>query len=201
MADIVHILISIDAFLLRVWHRSLEILIAPKTNTEMLWLLLPLIATLLLMEFYFGRHTKEELGWNSAYGNALVLLFIAVFLFKYINENDLWLDAGKMAIMVFLITVGIALTVIDFLHLLPKELAFKMSSKLPVNFIAYATIILIYTDIPLDYITLVSFIVILIMLALIIWFIRVSAPKIKHTLYPDSVPEPAPEPPEYKETT
>lgn len=188
-------------FVSQVWDRTVDIIILPGKNLEAIWLLVPLLITMLAMEFYFGRHTKEELGWNTAYGNSLVLLFIAAFLFKYINENNLWLDATKMAVMTFLIFVGSVLTIVDFLHLIPKEFAFKMSSKLPINFLAYAVIVVIYSDIPINFITILAFLIVFVAFAILVWFIRIMAPKVRDTIMPGSIPSPTPEPPEYKEST
>ena len=38
--------------------------------------------------------------------------------------------------------------------MLPKTIAFGLSSKLPINFLAYCAIIFVYTDIPADWVTL-----------------------------------------------
>ena len=38
----------------------------------------------LIMTLYFGRHRDEELGWNTAFGNSLTLLFVSIDLFRYI---------------------------------------------------------------------------------------------------------------------
>jgi len=192
---------SVGTFFSQLISRSIEIVEAPKSNPEAIWLLAPLMVTIILMEFYFGRYSKEELGWNTAFGNSLVLIFIAAFLFKYIHENNLRLDSTKMAVMAILISVGLILTIVDYLHLIPKKLAFTISSKLPLNYLAYAVIVLVYTDIPVEALTILSFIVLFIAFSIFVWFIHVMAPQIKDTIFPGSVPEPSPESPQYKEST
>ena len=47
-------------------ERCIEFLTAPFVYTDMLWIILPLILTLLVMELYFGVYSSEELGWSSA---------------------------------------------------------------------------------------------------------------------------------------
>lgn len=200
MVDVIQ-MSDVSTFFSQLWERSLEIIYTPSSNPEAIWLLAPLVIMMVLMEFYFGRYNKEELGWNTAYGNSLVLIFIAASLFKYIHENNLWSNEAKIAVMTFLVGIGIIITIIDYLHLIPKELAFTISSKLPLNFVAYASIVLIYTDIPINALTILSLIVIFIAFAILVWFTHVIAPKIKETLLPESVPEPSPEPPEFSETT
>ncbi|MFC1649073.1 hypothetical protein ACFL1B_06505, partial [Nanoarchaeota archaeon] len=46
--------------------RMAYILTAPVFNPDMLWLVIPMVFALIVFEFYFGGHKKEELGWNSA---------------------------------------------------------------------------------------------------------------------------------------
>ncbi len=200
MVAIEQVLFQINDFILQVFSRTIEILISPKNNTEALWLLAPLLITVLLIEFYFGRYTKEELGWNTAYANSLVLIFIAAFLFKYIYENNLWIDTTKMAVMAVLVFIGLALVIIDFLHLIPKKLAFKISSTFPVNFIAYATIILVYSNLPINYITLIAFFILFLAFSIVVWLIHVTAPKIKENIF-SSAPSPSKSPQDYKSST
>lgn len=181
---------SVKLFFTQLLDRSLEIITAPKNNSEALWLLVPLLITVFLMEFYFGRYTKEELGWNTAYGNAMVLVFIAASLLKYINDNGLWLYTNKIIVVGALIFLGVFLTIIDYFHLVPEKLAFRISSKLPINFLAYVSIILVYTNIPLDALTALSFICLLVILSIFVWFVHEISPKVRESTVLSSVPEP-----------
>ncbi len=139
----------------QIFNRFLDILLAPIRNPEMLWIAIPLIITIFMMEFYFGKHKEEELGWNTAYGNAIVLIFVAVDLIRYTyNLGELFSFNIKTLIIGLVIIDGILLTLIDFYHLLPKTFAFGLSSKLPINFLAYCAIIFIYESLPIDAITL-----------------------------------------------
>jgi len=82
----------ITYFQTEVYSRFIELVTAPYHHTELLWITIPLIIVVLLMEFYFGRYEKEELGWNTAVGNALVLLFVAMDLYRYVYEHSLYKD-------------------------------------------------------------------------------------------------------------
>jgi len=176
-------------YILAVKIRSLEIVFSPLTNPDMLWLLIPLIANIFLLEFYFSRHKHEELGWNTAYGNALVLLFIAIMLAKHLYEQGiLYTHQTKFIIVLIVILFGISLTVIDFFHWLPKNIAFKISSKIPVNYLALVAIILVYTDFPVDYITASAFVVVLMGLLILIGIIHVITPKVREVLLPPPPP-------------
>lgn len=167
---------NIREFLFATKERSLFILKAPLDNPDMFWLLIPLILTMLLLEFYFGRYKEEELGWNTAFGNSLVLIFISVSLVRHLYTNSLWNETNIIVVSA-LITFGLLLTIIDFYHLLPKEIAYNISSKIPLNFIAYVAIILVYIDLPIDYITASAFISILLLIFIIVGIIHFVTPK------------------------
>ncbi len=160
-------------------ERTITILQAPLNDVDMLWILIPLILTMVLLEFYFGRYKEEELGWNTAFGNSLVLIFVSVYLARYLYTNNLLGDKLKLTVIATLITFGLVITLVDFFHLLPKNLAFGISSKIPLNFLAYVSIILVYTNIPLDEITISAFLAILIGLFILVGIIHSLTPKTK----------------------
>ena len=184
--------------------RIIEIITSPVNNPEMLWLLAPLLLTLFLMELYFGRNKEEELGWNTAFGNVLVLIFVSAYLANHIYQNALITDPIKVSIAATVIFMGLILMLIDFFHLLPKKIAFQISSKLPINYMAFVAIILVYTDIAIDRFTTIAFSLILIALSIFIGLVHILIPKVRDRIMP-----PAPKPtknkkisaPDYKEST
>jgi len=137
----------------------------------------PVIINIIIMEFYFGRHATEELGWNTAFGNSIVLLFVSVDLLRYLFNHHLLYLNFKVVLVGAIIFVGVIMTLLDYFHGLPKQLAFALSSKLPINFLALMGILLIYTDIPLDKGTYGAFFVLLACLYLIMLFIDWISPK------------------------
>ncbi len=137
-----------------VWARALQLFTAPLYFHDMLWILVPLVANMLLMELYFGRYTKEELGWNTAFSNSLVLIFVSIDMLRqlYLSGTLFTFDV-RTALVLAIIIEGVILTGLGFFHVLPKSWAFAFSSKLPINIIAFFTVILVYTNIKLDLIT------------------------------------------------
>ncbi len=174
----------IITWLQSVWVRIIEIVNSPIKTLEMLWLLVPLLLTLFLMELYFGRYQDEELGWNTAFGNVILLIFVAAYLANHIYTNELYFDVTKITVTATVILFGIILMIVDFFHLLPKKIAFQISSKLPINFLAFSAIILVYTNIPVDYITLAAFIGLLIGFATVIGLIHVLSPHVREKFLP-----------------
>lgn len=181
-----------DSFLGLMLQRAWDIITAPGQYPEMLWIITPLVVALLLMEFYFGRYTDEELGWNTAVANSLVLIFVAIDLLRFVygDNSILTTDVRDLAAYNFkatVIAIGIAgggflLMFTEFFHALPKKLAFFVSSTLPINLIAYLSIVLVYSDVPLDLYTLGA--------AIVIFFILLGVFKLIHMIEPSAKEDP-----------
>ncbi len=173
-----------------VLERSVNILEQPFLSTDMLWILLPLLATLFLIELYFGRYRRETLGWNSAVGNSLVLFFVAVNLFSYLYRSNLLISVSlidpnmisiaviKSIITFFILLESILLIVLNFFHLMPRNLAFGISSALMINFIGVIAIIHVYSDtLPFDIIAVLASLVIFIALTVAFKGLQLMMPK------------------------
>jgi hypothetical protein len=170
-----------------VWERLIELISAPALNPQMMWIISPLIITLLLMTFYFGRYTKEELGWNTAIGNSIVLLFVAIDLLRYVFNlstpgSIINYELHPISTIICLIVMAESLTLMftSFFKALPKTVTFFLCAPLPVNLQAYLAVVIVYTNVKLDGFTLVAAIVLFIILYFIIkllqvferWFIK-----------------------------
>ncbi len=141
-------------FIQETFGRTLNILMAPGNNPNMIWILAPLSASILLMEFYFNRYKSEELGWNSAFGNSLVLIFVSLDILRFLSNNGkLSYVNTESALAISVILLGGVLTFMSFFHALPKNLAFGLSSRFPINITAYLMIVIIYGHIPIEIIT------------------------------------------------
>lgn len=178
-------------------ERLIIVVTAPLEHQEMIWILFPAITTMLLMTIYFGRYRREELGWNTAVGNALVLIFVSLNLFEqaYPQANPIRalttffreitastgadLLPGIVASIIFL--YAFILLIVDFFHWLPKKAAFFISSPLPINTIAYFGIVFVYSatannPLALDGYTLASFITIFLLLYIVLGIIQFLEP-------------------------
>ena len=171
------------------YERALHILSQPLHNENLLWILVPLFLALILMELYFGRYEKEELGWNTAFGNSLILIFVSANLVNHLINNNLWTDPVKAGVVFTLLFLGFILTLLDYFHALPEKLAFTVSSKFPISFIAFLAILFVYIDIPIDTTTLLSLGLIFIAAYLIISLVHFLTPTF-HGLMSQEVPDP-----------
>lgn len=179
-------------------ERFIELVIAPYNYTEMLWIVIPLLLAMFFVTIYHGRYKYEELGWHSAFGNSLILIFVSIDLIrKLFNEGTLGYLDFRNLLTLAVIFEGVVLLLIGFFHLLPKKLAFDLYEDVPINAIAYATIILVYSDIKIDLITVVCVVLLILILTLILDIIKKLIPK-SVKLFPWEVKEykKAPEPEE-----
>ena len=167
------------------WERFSELVSAPLRTPDMLWITLPLLITLVMMEVYFGRYRKEQLGWNTAVGNNLVLVFVSLDLLRQLYGSSglagtsevFALYPGKTIIAAGVGLSGLLILYYDFFHLLPKRFAFAISSSLAVNLTAYLAIVFIYTNLAIDLYTLFASLMLFLIAAAFFAVIRRIEPK------------------------
>jgi len=166
--------------------RMIEIMIAPFVTPKMFWIVLPLLASMILMQLYFGRHREEELGWNTAFGNSVALIFVSVNLLQLLyNEygysifNLLNPPTVKIWPVIFVAALSISQMIINFFHLIPKRIAFFINSATSTNLTAYFAIVFVYTNIPIDFTSLITSFIILTALIYLFKLLRMAVPMSK----------------------
>lgn len=183
------------SFLALVFIRLWELVLAPFREQEMLWIIFPLLFTLLVMEFYYDRHRDEELGWGAAIANSLVLIFISIDLLKtsydyatpwtviknlaltIFGDETLLIPVQVFILIAFIFLLGMILTIINYYHLMPRKMAYVISGHPPVNFLAYFAIIIVYSArtphaIPFDLPTLTAAALLFIIILAVVFSIR-----------------------------
>ncbi len=177
--DVTNVVYLKKIFLPSLYDRILELIYAPFNNIEALYAVTPLILALVIMEFYFGRYKKEQLGWNTAVANSLILIFVAFNLFVYVRNlygvngiYELFSVNLKPWIALLILLEGAFLLFINFFHLLPEKLTFRLSSPLQVHLTAYVGVVFVYSNIAIDYTSLVAVVLLFIGLWVIFKIIR-----------------------------
>jgi len=163
------------------WERFVDMVVVPIENPEMLWSVTPLIIAVLFMTLYFGRYKQEELGWNTAFGNTMVFLFVAINLIK-----EMYYDAGITSIgglldnpFYLFLSLGLAgtsflLMMITYFHKIPQKIAFFMFSAPPLNVSIYVIMTMIYADVPADAITLLAAVILLIFILILTILLKIT---------------------------
>jgi hypothetical protein len=156
--------------------RVLEILLVPYVYKEILWTIAPLVFALVMMQMYFGKYKTEQLGWNTAYGNIISLMWVTAMLFKFLQEaygiTRSWNTPtlrGYFVIAIGLGTITLILAILNFNHAISKKLAFLISSSLPINVLAYFALVIVMGKIPFDEKTFLAMIIIFTFLSIIFW--------------------------------
>ncbi len=156
------------------WIRFLELLQAPLDEPNMLWFAVPLVIATLMMALYFGRYRREELGWNSAFGNTMVFIFISIDIIRQMYESSVpysWmniLDSPLYLVITLMLSgFGFFSMLIIYYHLLPKQIAFRLFSNLPVNIAVYVIMCVVYAGVALDQYTACAGV----LLFLVVWII------------------------------
>lgn len=134
----------------RIWERSMEIARAPMDSPELLPSVLPLILGAVIIELYFGKHEKEVLGWNTSVGNAVI--WVSTGLNLVITGV---LDTGVERAVSYLILLSGSFTAyMDFFHKWSAAAAFRASSPDIIYPLAYVTVVVVKTDMPITLATL-----------------------------------------------
>lgn len=163
--------ITLNEFFIASANKFVELFLAPINYPEMFWILVPLVVTVVLMEMYFTRYPREELGYHATLENTVFLLFVAVDLIRYLIVKHDGLVIIKVILIAFIVFYSIILAIFDFFHKLPRNVAFKTSSKTIIGFTAYICIILVYSDI-LTNITPLSLITTVLSVFILFWIFR-----------------------------
>jgi len=134
-----------------IFSTAISIFLAPVEHPDILPTALPLILAGLLVELYLGKYKNEELGWNTAVGNAVVWLYTGVYLLLTENPQGLEVQATY-----FLVMLGLFVGFMDFYHIWPAKIAFLVSSSGLVYTIAYTIVVMIKTGIEINNATLLG---------------------------------------------
>ncbi len=164
--------------------RFLDMVFVTIQKKETLEILIPLMITLFLVQIYFGRNRDETIGWNTAYANCIVLLFVTAHLGTYVYEkyglnalNGIGTEAYyKTLFVVILGLVALSLMFIDFFHSLDERISFLMSSSVFINVVSFVGVVLVYSDIEFDLLTFFTSIFILFVVSLFFRFVRSLVP-------------------------
>lgn len=134
-----------------VFSTAVSIFTAPIEYTDIVPIVLPLILGGLIVELYLGKYKREELGWNTAVGNAVVWLATGISLL--VTEP---LAGLEVQATFFLILLGLFVGFMDFFHIWPERIAFFVSSSGLVYTIAYTIVVMIKTEIEVNTATLLG---------------------------------------------
>lgn len=143
--------------------RLVQVVLVPQFNPDVIWSIAPLLFGLVMMQMYFGKYKTEELGWNTAFGNSVSLMWVVAILGRYLYVEYGYQQAmntpglqGQMLLVGILAVLTVWLIVINYKHALPKNVAFMLGSSLPTSIFAYLAIVIVMGRVPVDLNTLIA---------------------------------------------
>lgn len=174
-------MISYNLVIEEIIQRAWKILTVPKNNPNLIPTVIPLVIGVLIIELYFGRYEKEELGWNSAVANSTLLIAVAsIIIYESVFEKTI--TESNIMIALGILVLGLLLLTLDFFHIWPRKIAFGVSSALFIYYIVYLAIAFSYGEIPFNRLSVISSVLIfLIVLACFKWIENVIKPVEKRT--------------------
>lgn len=174
-------------------NKTAEIIEQPILNKDMLWILLPLLTALFLMELYFGRYKEEELGWNSAVSNSIVLFFVGMNLCSFLYSKNMLIGittvpqalvdiaAKKTFIAFFILLESVFFIALNFFHLVSRRFAFGISSALIMNYLGVISIVLVYSNLSFDFVMIPAILLLFIITVLFFLILQMLIPKKEET--------------------
>jgi len=150
----------IEVFFQGLFHTLVNFLYAPIIFPRMLWILIPAILSILLMEIYFWRYPRLNIEYHKSMENTIFLLFISFDLLRYLVMDTTY-NPLKIYLSIAFIAFSIIIALLDFYHKLPVALLSRLSSKFIIAFVSYLVVVLIYSDM-LDAISAIGLVYILI---------------------------------------
>lgn len=136
--------------------RYLAILAFPATNPDFIPTLTPILLGLLVIELYFGKYTFEELGWNSAVSNSVLLITTGLTLILRLNLLGLPPAGARAAVAYGVLGLGFVILLLNFYHVWPAEIAFNVSSGFVAYTLVYIAIAAVHEGMPVDDATLTA---------------------------------------------
>lgn len=142
------------------------ILKAPFAKPSIFWQLAPALILWGVMEFYFGYHKREKLGWNTALGNGISLFWIIISCLQYrFSIGDVsFTNPGLLALLVIVI-YALFVMFISFEHTFPEKFTYLVSSPSPIYYFSIIALLFAHDLIPVT-VEVIGSILILFLLSL-----------------------------------
>jgi hypothetical protein len=135
----------IETFFIELLHTLVKFLYAPVLFPKMLWIVIPVILAILLMELYFWRYPRLNIDYHKSMENTIFLLFISFDLLRYV-VMDGYHNAVKVFLCLGFIVFNVIIALLDLYHKLPLSLFSRLSSKFVIAFFSYVVVVLVYSD-------------------------------------------------------
>ena len=149
-----------------------QIFLAPINQPDMVPTLVPIILGGIVLELYFGKYEDEDLGWNSSVSNSVIWISTGITLYLTADIND----PLEQAVTFFLLGIGVLTGYLNFFHKWSSSVAFLASSSGMVYSLAYVSVVIIKSGMPVNQTTIRSAIIALTFIGIGFQIIKILEP-------------------------
>ncbi len=111
-------------------------------DPSLFWYLGPILLFWLVLEIYFSKYKKEELGWNTALGNGLSVFWVLIISMKYLFDNHMEnFEWTKFIALIAIMLYATFIVLNAFSHKLRAKVSFLLASPTATYFLSGLAII------------------------------------------------------------
>lgn len=156
---------------------DISLIITEALRPEILWVILPMLTTLVAVELYFGRYKGESLGGDSETSNGILLIWVGINEIQYLSKQSLDSFSNLSYIVaVFIFAYGVLASAISFFKILPENIVFDLSSTLLITYLAFLSVVFVYSEGIFSVVSPVSIVALFLIIAAIFWVIQSIEP-------------------------
>jgi len=156
-----------------------EILGSLFSQPSIWWLLAPLIFFWLVLEFYFGTYKTEQLGWNTALGNGMSLVWVSVDSMRFLWENPPVNFLFRFLIILSFLFYGSFIIYISFAHKFSSKLTYILASPSPIYFFSCVVVLWGHGILKLTWWVFIDLMISYCLLLFFVWLLRKFLPGAK----------------------
>ena len=123
------------AFLNEMLNGFGSIFSAPFRSLDALWVLIPLFIMWIVLEIYFARFKKEELGWNTALANGITLGWLTLEGIRSLFDAKPDDFGFRFAANLVILSYAILIVYFSFTHRISSKWDFVLASPTPVYYL------------------------------------------------------------------
>lgn len=155
-----------------------NIFVGVSKQPSLLWQIAPLLLLWILLEIYFGRYHKEKLGWNTALGNGISMIWIVLSALQFTFSNQESLRVTWPLFVSLFLLGGYALLIItvSFKHSLKSKWAYLIASPSPVYYFSIISLMIAHQVIKLSLISIIAILVIFVFSTILFFILRLLIP-------------------------
>lgn len=170
-----------------------DILTAP-WDPGLWWQLLPVLFLWFLLEIYLNRHKEEELGWNSALGNAISLFWIVLAAMQplFFHSQYERFMLGRFVVLGLILLYAIFAGFVAFTHSFGKRTSYVLCYPTVMYYLATFAILWGHKALALNAYVLIAFV--------LLWFVVVGLRFLFFWMIPQAPDESESEPPRVEQS-